>query len=82
MPTIRGFGNGKRGGVRVVQYILPVPRYGNAFLLEIGDGGFGFRTHFTQTKIGCPRIAEFTVQRAVCWKKVLMRNPLNVLMGL
>ena len=21
------------------------------------------RTHFTQTKIGCPRIAEFTVQR-------------------
>ena len=102
------------------------------------------RTHFNQPEIGCPGIAEFTVQRtealfdhitglrqisvafglrfrqrtvavgfahnavqqpmffqmlpvfrsgkrsmclaimacAVCWKKVLMRNPLNVLVGI
>ncbi|SKN73345.1 Uncharacterised protein [Mycobacteroides abscessus subsp. massiliense] len=28
-----GFGHRKGSGVRVVQHILPIPRYGNAFLL-------------------------------------------------
>ena len=35
-----GFGHGEGGGVRIIQHILPVPRYVDAFLLQIGHGGF------------------------------------------
>ena len=36
-----GFGHGEGGGVRIIQHVLPVPRYVDAFLLQIGHGGFG-----------------------------------------
>ena len=36
-----GFGHSEGGGVRIIQHVLPVPRYVDAFLPQVGYGSFG-----------------------------------------